>query len=289
MLKKGLLYRVKKMAKRIMFFSLLICAVTSATFLWADELELKIFEIQRGDAQSMYEIVKDLKSTEGRMSVDSNTNSLIVVDSPKNIARIGEVIERLDMKPKQVKIDVVITEVTDLFLEEAGIGSSQVVIPSGRYAVLLNLLKSKKESRIRTEMTVRTLSNKPAVIQATVDEIFGHIIAMHTDSATGFIFPIYAQTGDYLEVLPRVNNDGTIMVTLRPSTGGFTEDGTLHEKTALTEVVVNNGDTLVIGGVNNDSVETKKEGPPLLGNPLSKTDSGQRQRVLMFLTATVDE
>ena len=277
------------MMKRILFLAVFIYTVLAAALLRADELELKIFEIQRGDAHPMYEIVKDLKSAEGRMSVDSNTNSLIVVDYPKNIKRIQEIIERLDVKSKQVKIDVVITEVTDLFLEEAGISSSQVVIPSDEYAVVLNLLKSGKNSHVRTEMTIRTLSNKPAVIQATVDEIFGHIIAMHTDTDRDFIFPIYAKTGDYLEVLPRVNNDGTITVTLRPSSGGFEEDGILHEKTALTQVVVDSGNTMVIGGVSKDKRETRKEGLPFLGSPLSRGDTKEREKVLMFLTATIDE
>ena len=154
----------------ITVFLLLPCTI----FAQSEEMEIKIFTIKYGDADSMYSVVNHLKSSEGKMTVDLNTNSLIVIDYPANLKQIARVISKLDAQPDQIEIKVVITDVTDTFLNEIGMSSSQIIIPSGEFSTILSLIKSSKDSNIRSEMSVRTLNNQPANIQATVEDIFGY-------------------------------------------------------------------------------------------------------------------
>jgi type II secretory pathway component GspD/PulD (secretin) len=135
-------------------------------------------------------------------------------------------------------------------------------------------------------MTVRTLSSQPAVLQVTTDEVIGARSVMLENGAI-VTSPEREPIGDFLEVLPRVNNDNTIDVVLRPSVSTL-ERGAPSERTILTEAVINSGDTIVIGGVETEK-ETVQRSQSAFGIPLSKKSKNQERQVMMFLTAKIVE
>lgn len=254
----------------------------------AADTELKIFTIKHGSAEHLYAVVEHLKSEEGKMSVDTNTNSLIVIDRPENLNNIAKVIEQLDVLGKEVEIKVLVLDATETFLNDIGLSHSDIVLPRGNFSAILNLIENSNSANVRSEMTVKTLSNQPAIIQATVEEVFGYAVTRHgTDWTT--LSPLTREAGDVLEVTPRVNNDGTIMVTLRPSVSVFEDDTTISEKTILTQVVINNGETVSIGGVDTVKEESGESRVPFLGTRTSKRRSKENRKVIMLLTATVSD
>ena len=264
-----------KITGLLLFFVLLPGAVC---FSQGDELDLEVFRIQYSNAAELYEAVKDLKSERGKITSDANSNTIIVIDYPSNIERVAEVLKNIDIRPVQVKIEVIVAEMTAELLDRAGIRSFEAVIPAEGYGAIIELVRGSRGSDIRTDMTIRTMNNSPAVIQAVQDEIYGGITVTHTHDGevNEYNYPLLAETGSFLEVLPRVNGDGTITVTVRPRTGRLDSDGELKRNTALTRVSVNNGDTIALGGVNVNESGT--------GGLSEKT-----ARTVMFLTATVDE
>jgi len=273
---------VKKLIVFIAFFFMLTATALSQT----TDMETKVLKIKHGNAESLYPIAESLKSKDGKLIVDANTNSLIIVDRPKKIAEITNVMEQLDTAQKQIEIKVVIAETTNELLDEIGMNSGRLVIPSGSFNAVLNALNTDEGTNIRSQMTVKTVSNQPAIIQATVDEIFGTVVTRYDDDMT-VVTPLTIQTGDMLEVLPRANNDGTITVTLRPSASKLEESGAVAKKAVLTQVVVKDGDTVAIGGVDRITKSSTRKKIPLLGIPLSKKHSKEDSRVAMFLTAIV--
>jgi len=79
--------------------------------------------------------------------------------------------------------------------------------------------------------------------------------------------------GPALEVTPRVDADGTIIVDIRPSTGGVfhtpeTADGRVQTRGSrvVTTVRVQDGETLLLTGVTDDSGTTAEGTIPLLAN-----------------------
>ncbi len=245
----------------------------------ADAEELKIFTLNYANAESLREIVEDLKGDGGKVTIDTNTNSLIVIDTPKNLERISKVVGRLDERPQQVEIEVVITDVTDRFLRESGIRSSRVIIPSGEFVSVLSLINAGSEVSIHSRATIRTLSNKPARVGATTDEVFGQVVVWYGDDKE-VIEPIMMPVGDVLEVLPKVNSDGTILVSLRPSQSAVSESGGYYEKSASTQVLVNDGDTIAIGGLDIDK-DAQRSRPFFTGR------RKEVQRVMIFITARI--
>jgi len=274
------------MSKTIIFISIFFFFAAVA-FCQADNLEMRIFKVKHGSGRSFYDLANELKSQDGKVSFDANTNSIIVFDYPQNLERIASVIESLDVRERQVEIKVLVTETTDEVLSNIGITSSKVIIPSGEFTAVANLLKTNKDTNIRSQMMVRTLSNQPAVLQVTTDEIIGSQVLIY-GSGTTVTSPIREPIGNFLEVLPVVNNDGTITVTLRPSVSTLEKGATPSERTILTQAVVNDGDTIAIGGLDSGT-QTVQESQTLFGMPLSKKAKSQQKKVVMFLTAKITD
>lgn len=249
--------------------------------------QLKIFKVEHGNLESLYEMANSLKSQEGKVSFDPNSNSLIVFDCSENIERIAGVIKALDIREKQVEIKVLVVETTGELLRDLGISAAQVIIPGAKFGAIAQLLKTSKDTNVRSEMMVRTLSNRPAIIQVTKEEIIGTEFVI-VGSQTAITSPITKPIGNLLEVLPRVNNDGTINVILRPSVSTMQEGAVPSESTILTQAVIKDGDTMAIGGVDTEREAVQKRGT-LFGVPLSKRAATEKKKVVMFLTSKITE
>lgn len=233
----------------------------------------------------MVEVANSLLSSQGKLSFDRNSGSLIVIDCPENLARIAGVIKELDVREKQVEIKVLVAETSSAILKDIGLTAGQVIIPQGSFSAIVRSLKASKDTQIRNEMTVRTLSDRPAMLQVTKDEITGTEVAI-LGGDTVITSLITEPIGNFLEVLPRVNNDNTINLIVRPSVSNIDEHGHPSERTILTQALVNNGDTVAIGGADVQKQETQRNST-LFGIPLSQRSVTKNRKVAMFLTAKI--
>ena len=265
--------------RKITIFMGLFLFLNAVILCQACEPQLKIFKIEHGSAQSLYDVANSLKSEQGKVSFDQNSNSLIVFDCPANIERIAQVIKGIDVQEKQVEIKVLVIEATEKFLEDAGIRYSQVIIPQGKFKAIANLIKESKEANTRTSMMIRTLSNHPAVLQVTTDEVIGTEFVIFSNG-TEITTPVREPIGSLLEVLPTVNNDGSIKVILRPSVSSMEKPFTPSERTIITQAVINDGDTIAIGGADVDKGTAKR-------GILSGKAASEKKKVEMFLTAKI--
>ena len=105
----------------------------------------------------------------------------------------------------------------------------------------------------------------------------------------------FLQTGTQLIFRPYIANDGYIRMDIYPkdSTAELNEDGVPDETTTelKTNILVKDGETIVIGGLFRDVVVTSRKQIPLLGDlPVvgaafrSSDDTTQRQEVIIMLT-----
>ncbi len=105
----------------------------------------------------------------------------------------------------------------------------------------------------------------------------------------------FLQTGTQLVFRPYIGNDGYIRMDIYPkdSSAALNEDGVPTETTTQlrTNIVVKDGETIVIGGLFRDVVTTTRNQIPILGDiPLigvffrSTTDTTQREEVIILLT-----
>lgn len=112
----------------------------------------------------------------------------------------------------------------------------------------------------------------------------------------GSVVTVNAKLG--LEVTPQVTPDGKIVLDVaitKDSIAGFTDGNPIvNTRRVTTKVIVNNGDTAVLGGIYEETItDTVDKVPflgdaPLLGNLFKRTNRGSdKQELLIFLTPRV--
>ncbi|MGB9766935.1 MAG: type II secretion system secretin GspD [Sulfurihydrogenibium sp.] len=190
------------------------------------------------------------------------------------------------------------------FLSSSGktvsVGGTSVVFPD--LALLFSLLESGSGFNIISNPKVLTLDNQPAEIKV------GNVIPF----ASGVRFDINGQpivTYDYrevgldLKVVPRVSSSDNLRLTINlvlqevtdfinPSVGGLSYTVPVTSNRALnSDVVVENGQLIVIGGlVNNKTIKSMEGIPvlkdlPVIGN-LFKHESKTDEKTTLFIFIT---
>lgn len=251
-------------------------------------------------------------------------NSLIVRGTDDGIAAFKELVHLLDVPPKQVSIKAEFVEVSTSDIRSLGVdwslerlnttintnfnptGNVIVGFTSGNLAASLRAELTRSSGRIINSPIISTINNEYAeisigsVIPYWTSVIINNGTAGNTTSSV--VNSLTIQT--YLRVLPRVNADGTIMLTLMPSvqdTGRIFKDPTGNSEipetrfqTLSTRRRVMNGETIVVGGFIRKDESLNTTEIPLLGRlpiigPLFRSTSrnGQDRELLIFVTPTI--
>ncbi|MCK4292455.1 MAG: type II secretion system protein GspD [Planctomycetes bacterium] len=110
----------------------------------------------------------------------------------------------------------------------------------------------------------------------------------------------FLETGTVLTFRPYIGNDGYVRMDIHPkdSSAVLNDDGVPTENVTqcITNIIVKDGETIVIGGLFRDVVTTTRKQVPLLGDiPIigalfrGKSDSVRREEVIVLLTTHIIE
>ncbi len=265
----------------------------------------------------------------GRATYELKTNTLIITDTPKKIQEIRELLARLDVPARQVMIEarVVVADSSwnrdlgaKLNFTAANASGSRTFSGSGQDApavspnLLVNLLdpangnllglelralEAEKRGKIISNPRVLTSNQKPAVI------LNGSQIPFVTPGTVNSPATVtFKDVFLCLLVDPQILNNDSLIMTVEVqkdtqdaansvTSGGFVVPS-IATKRIKTQVRVNNGETLVLGGIyDGDEGETVDKVPllgdvPVLGN-LFKTTSKRNQKteLIIFLTPRI--
>ncbi|MFH1782655.1 MAG: secretin N-terminal domain-containing protein [Candidatus Omnitrophota bacterium] len=89
-----------------------IIRVTTTEGMESEELVTEVFSLNYAKAGMIPEAIKEMLSSRGSVKFDERANLVIVTDIPTNLYKIKKVVEKLDEKTKQVKIEAKIIETT---------------------------------------------------------------------------------------------------------------------------------------------------------------------------------
>jgi len=164
------------------------------------------------------------------------------------------------------------------------------------FTTFLDALQEVSLLDVQAEPSVTTVNNKTAELVSGVQVPFVPLISSG-GAATQLNAPVAVeriQTGVTLRVTPSVTNNGHIMMRVETinSDVNFTNNGTLIDNNSnKTELLVADGETVVIAGLTQTSVRVSKSGIPLLVDlPLIgrlfgyTTRQEQRRDLLILLT-----
>jgi type IV pilus assembly protein PilQ len=289
-------------------------------------LQVKIVRLANTAAADIAESVKSLMTERGKVDSDEHTNSLILQEVPDNIERVVEYIKELDRPARQIRISAQLLEIysSDDFelgvswllnggkqfnddrsvtqtAEQRGNRTSDVF---GQYRVgLINrgwdlratistIVKDGK-GKIIAHPEITTVENKEARIQ------MGQRVPIKEFDEAGNLVTKFEEIGTILRVSPHITADNQILMHLRPERSFLEPDAAgiiINTNNAETHVVVNNGQTAVIGGLTTqDEVESEAGIPilkdiPLLGVLFKyKTTSNENRDLVIFVTPTIVE
>ncbi|MDG1750749.1 MAG: secretin N-terminal domain-containing protein [Thalassotalea sp.] len=258
--------------------------------------------------------------------VDQRSNALIFYTTGTEYRNIIQLINRLDVLPKQVMLDIVVAEVTlsDDFefgvkwaiqngvFDEGGSGSgSNISFDGVGFGFLFDNGKGDSVSAAfsQADTNIKVLSNPSLLVRdgVTATLNIGTDIAIVGSTTEGLddndritTTNQYRQTGINVSVTPTINAKGIVIMNIEESISN-TLDGNggggnpnVFERNLSTEIVAESGQTIILGGLIDEQtkiVENKVPGLgdiPILGNLFRKeTESVSRTELVLMVTPKV--
>ncbi|UCF43189.1 MAG: hypothetical protein JSV99_11525 [Planctomycetota bacterium] len=252
-------------------------------------------------------------------------DSLMIYDYPENLAKAEEVIAALDVRPKQILIEATIlsahltegiqlgidwntvdgvavekptttgvqTDGFGAFVE--GVTGLTVGITNDHLRVLIRALETVTDITILANPKILALNKQVGTV--FIGTRLGYRDRTTIDaSGQATVGEVkFLDTGTKLSFRPYIADDGYIRMDIYPkdSSGELDELGIPTETTAelVTNIMVKDGQTIVIGGLFRDSVTTTRSQVPVVGDiPLvgaafrGTDDSVVRQEIIVMLT-----
>ncbi len=247
-------------------------------------------------------------------------NVLLVRGTQAGIDQFREILALLDQPIKQVRISTkfVTVQVTgsqafgiDFFVDDGqlgffnqgmtfGGGQTIVRFVRGRFTATLQTMLQEGRAQVINEPSVTTENNMTATVDFSTD--IPYITATQTYNEFGFATTTYniesVSVSNTLEVTPRINGDDSITMYLTPTisdTPGVVTapDGSTYpivsSQSVTTQVTVNDGETLAIGGLmrKNESVNIHKtpllSQIPIIGRLFTATQKNINNSELIIL------
>lgn len=223
-----------------------------------------------------------------RMVVDERSNTLIFYASGTDYQAMLPLIERLDIVPKQVMLELTIAEVT--LIDEFRFGVD-AAFTSGKFSFTNNFgateiggavfkwasgLKSVNAQAFESNSLVNILSKPTLLVRDGVSAninvgtdipIVGKTT---TDPVNGTTRSVeYRFAGIDVSVTPTINAQGVVIMSIEQSNsnqvrGGTTLEGNprIFKRSIQTEVVAESGQTIVLGGLISEDKNNSEDGLP---------------------------
>jgi general secretion pathway protein D len=264
---------------------------------------------------------------EVKITADEVRNALIVEAIPKDYQTIEEILKRLDVLPRQVLIEVTIAEIsldkkTELGVEwsyvkgsgnrpdtstlEANIGIAglkYVIGQTKRWEAAISALASDKKINILSSPSILASDNKEAKINISTEVPVASATYNKDDSDIIETNIQYRNTGVILSVTPHINEFGLVSMDLNQEVSNQLENNvqvgtssmpSFFKRSVTTSLTVMHGQTIVIGGLIEQTENKGFSGVPCLGGvPVmqylfgKKSDSVDKKELILLITPRV--
>ncbi|WP_151777698.1 type IV pilus secretin PilQ [Acinetobacter brisouii] len=290
-----------------------------------EDMDSKKGSTSNSDDQGM----RSLLSSRGSMIVDNRTNTVIINDTAEKVQQLKSILKQLDFPVKQVMVEARIVRASTDFTNELGVSwsltkptstsswSNGTYTNSGSLSVdlgattsygslSLGLLRlgssildlqlaasqSDGQSEILSTPKVMTGDKQEATIRSGVK------IPYQTTSANSGTTTTFQDAVLELKVVPSITPDGKVQMKLnisKDTLGTLTDAGYAIDTNKLqTNVLVSDGETVVLGGLYEDeSTATIKKVPllgdiPVVGTLFKNTSKTVTKReLLIFITPRI--
>jgi len=255
------------------------------------------------------------------VAVDDRTNTVLIQDSVSKCQEIRALIKELDVPVKQVLIESRIVFASEDFqnalgvnwgdsekfavnllpalsplpdnIIQSGIGFSVTKLAGGTFLDLeLQALESEGLGKIIASPRLMASNQQLAYIES------GEEIPYQEATKSGATSIAFRKAVLRLEVIPQITQNNHILMDLKVNqdSRGIVTNGvpSINTREMRTKVLVSNGETVVLGGIYQQTKNTKINGIPILRKiPLlgklfrSETSLDQRNELMIFVTPKI--
>jgi type IV pilus assembly protein PilQ len=288
-------------------------------------LETRIVAISYANADEMSKAVEKTLTKRGHIEVDKRTNSLLVTDIDERLDQAESMIRSLDTRTPQVEIvarlvdvdvsatralgikwglhgvdvfDAGVSENFDMTAADvsgpAGLVKVGTVKPFGSIDVTLQALENQNKANIISNPRITTVNNREASV------VVGQQIPLIVQDFAGNAVTQMTTIGIKLSVTPHINVGNKITMDVHPEVSDLAAQSTvqggiiINTTMADTRVMVNDGETAVIGGlIRSNETSTKRGIPILMDIPLigslfrSSSTTNAKRELLIFVTPKI--
>ncbi len=279
-------------------------------------LKREIIKINHSPVNEIEKSIQGLLSSKGKVTIVEHSNSIIIYDTDKNIEQIRKMISAFDIETAQISISCKIIEVSSGAAQRLGIqwgatnkniGVQAEHLPKGQniiagaldkvsYGIInqdnlnvaLEYLFSDAKGEVVAQPQITTLDNKEAKI------FMGQQIPIKSLDEAGNTVIKYVNAGTQMTVKPHLSGEGRILLELNPKKESYQlQEGVpiINEQSAQTNVVVNNGETVVIAGLtSNEKIEEEAGIPffkniPIIGHLFKRSNKSlDKKDLIIFVT-----
>jgi len=268
-----------------------------------ERLQMKVFKIRYAELDKVQDILTAVAGTR-TIRIHEPTKTVIVEETPENMAKIESIINQWDKKPRQVMIEAKIMEITltnemsfgvnwSKLLGDVSVGtgnfssatrpSSVPVSPipssgsgifanmitaagTGRqFSAALDALQAKTRINILSTPKILAIHGKPAKVQVGGQQGYSVTTTIDGISTQSIEF---IDTGTILDITPFIDDDNSILLDVKPSIrSARIEAGVpvVNATEVSTWLTARDGETLFIGGLIQDTKTKTRESVPCLG------------------------
>ena len=288
-------------------------------------LSTRIIPISYANAQEMSKAVEKTLTKRGHIEVDARTNALLVTDIDDRLDRAEGMIRSLDTRTPQVEIVARLVDVdhtatrslginwnlANLDVFDAGANEAVHITPDpvtgpagtvkfgtvksfGSLDATLNALEAANKANIISNPRITTVNNREATV------IVGQQIPLIVQDFAGNAVTQLTTIGIKLSVTPHINVGNKITMDVHPEVSDLSSQATvaggiiINTTMADTRVMVNDGETAVIGGLIRSNESDNNRGVPVLMDiPIighlfrTSTKVRQKRELLIFLTPKI--
>jgi type IV pilus assembly protein PilQ len=288
-------------------------------------LQTRIVAISYANAEEMSKAVEKTLTKRGHIEVDKRTNALLVTDIDERLDQAESMIRSLDTRTPQVEIvarlvDVDVSATRDLGIKwgvhgmdimdagvsenfdmnaadvngPAGVVRIGTVKAFGSIEATLQMLETQNKANIISNPRITTVNNREASV------VVGKQIPLIVQDFAGNAVTQMTTIGIKLNVTPHINVGNKITMDVHPEVSDLAAQSTvqggiiINTTMADTRVMVNDGETAVIGGLIRSNESTTKRGVPILMDiPLigalfrSSSTTTAKRELLIFVTPKI--
>ncbi len=285
-------------------------------------LETTMVRVSYAKADEMKTPLEVLLSSRGKIETDERTNALIVTDIASRLQRVRDMAVLLDYKTPQVEINAKLVDVDRRAIRDLGITWNVDGLNDGDAAVnygveapiadavglvdfsltgtdadffaTLEALERQDKAEIISNPRITTADNKEAKI------VVGKKIPLVVADEAGNAITQLTTIGIKMTVIPHINQDDRITLDLMPEVSDLSAQATVQggivivTSEANTRVIVQDGQTAVIGGLIRTNESTVDRGVPVLmdvpvvGNLFKSSNKVKEEReLLIFVTPRI--